>query len=377
VDFRTLRIELEKKNPYFLTILMHPCWSPLNETVVKSFDQHHKNINVSSAFKTKIISNGPFVLAERMPGAALLFTKNDQYWDADNVLLTSVTFSFSRDQVTETRHFYERTVDIIETLLDSENIVSNLNRDELMVSPSFSCFGLAFNTTTPPFGDKNVRRALSIAIDREKLLDKIDKNRRLAAYGFISKNGRRRHERLFQRDAELAKQLLLEAGYGNNFPKIEVLCSTSELELNTAAIEQVIKDWKTILGIDSRVNCRDLGSFFEHRKRLNFDIIKVSFEVKHCDPMSLLNVFASDNPENHGKWHDKQYDEIIDKLGRAVDEDDYEALVEAAELRLADEMPVIPLFFGSKSYLVNKAIKGWFANEMNMHPLKFVYCEGE
>ncbi|MDR1232939.1 MAG: peptide ABC transporter substrate-binding protein [Puniceicoccales bacterium] len=378
VNSRTLIIELEKSDPYFLITLMHQCWFPLNDRVVASLEEYTRPLDdFSSVFKLKIISNGPFAFAERRPGISLFLKKNPKYWDADNVLLSSVTFFAKNNQTVAVKDFLERQVDIVELQRDDESMIGDCLRDkELMLSPAFECFGLAFNVTNPVFQNKNIRLALAMAIDREKLLARMGKNRTFAAYNFIPAYDKKYDNApLFKQDVQLARKLFEEAGYNSTtkFPPVRILCNTLDAGSYAIALEQIKEDWKNVLGVDTSIDNRGFDSFFAHRKKTSFDMIKVSLGGLHCNPAFIMHIFMSQDSYNYGKWADPTYDEMIKRIEKTTSKKKLRRLTKEAELYLVDEMPAIPLFFNSHSFLVRKRMRGWFPNPMNMHPLKFVY----
>jgi oligopeptide transport system substrate-binding protein len=379
VNSRTLRIELEERTPCFLMMLMHPCWFPLNDSVVKSLKRYNKDLYSQNVSKLKIVSNGPFFISERIPGSRLLLNKNMHYWDSDNVLLSTVVFYFDLNLSESIKMFHEKELDVVEMSLDNDGVIHDFSEEsELVPSPLFECSGLALNTTRSVCSDKRIRIALSLAIDREKLLDRIDKNKSLAAYGFVPPVDREyTAKQLFRHDVDLARKLLGEAGYpsGKGIPVLSILCNESELGLNTVVVEQVSEDWRNTLGIDSKIDSRDLSSFIDHRKKMHFDAVKISYGGTYCDPTLVADTFTSGSIKNYGKWSDPRYDEIVRGIHQAMDSKERGKLVEIAEAYLAEEMPIIPLFFGSKSYLIDSRVRGWFPSAINIHPLKFVYFD--
>jgi oligopeptide transport system substrate-binding protein len=326
---------------------------------------------------TKIISNGPFVFSERIPGKCILLKKNDNYWDADNVLLESVMFFTETNQPSAVKKFIERKVDVVEVLFNDEQSIGNgSDMNELRIAPAFSGYGLAFNMVNPALKDKRVRRALALVIDREKLLVEAKKSYSLAAYGFVPPVGTKyKPDPFFPYDVEEAKRLLLEAGFNqqNKFPKIKMLCNIPEFEFNISILKKVAENWKKELDIDCVVESKEFDSFLINRKRLNFDLVKISYGGIYYDPAVIVDLFESHSLKNYGKWHNNKYDEIIAQVWKADNKKERRLLVKKAESCLANEMPVIPLFYDADSYLVRKTVKGWFPNAMNMHPLKFVY----
>jgi oligopeptide transport system substrate-binding protein len=380
INSRTLRIELEKNTPYFLTILMHPCWLPLNDDVIESFKQYNRGMYPTDAFKMKVVSNGPFTFTERIPGTCMLLKRNAAYWDADNVLLDTVTFYFCQNQVSSMKSFLEDEISILEVRSEIDVAMDACyDGERLIISPIPECFGLAFNMANPAFHDRRVRLALSMAIDREKILGKLGKSSTMAAYKFIPQiNSKYVSKDLFEHDVELAKKLFKEAGYGerNEFPRVKILCSTMDHSSDVAVMEQIIDDWASILGIKCTIEAKDLDYFIDFRVRSKFDVIKISYGEMYCDPASMIESFVSWETKKYGRWCDTTYDDIVVAIDRASDGPERMRLIRDAQERLAEEMPIIPLFFRSSTYLIKKDVRGWFRNPMNMHPIKFVYFDG-
>ncbi|MDR1595332.1 MAG: peptide ABC transporter substrate-binding protein [Puniceicoccales bacterium] len=377
VNSRTLRIELEKKSPYFFAILMHPCWSPLNKNVVESLKQYSKSPYPSDAFAMQIICNGPFVPSERVPGICVLLRKNDSYWDADNVLLDKITFSFCANQASNIKRFQQDEISVLEMQAEADDAVKACHENERLIISTFpECFALAFNMANPVFHDRRVRVALSVAINREKLLSNIRKSTGLAAYGFVpAMDNVSANEASFKRDVELAKKLFAEAGYGpsKEFPKVRILCNTLDNDADILILEQVVDDWHEAFGIDCIIEPKDLDYFLDWRRRSKFDIVKILYGGTYCDPVLMIGAFVSWETKNYGRWDDHSYDDIVTSIDQVYDELARLQLIGEAKKYLAAEMPIIPLFFKSSSYLLKKDVRGWFKNPLNMHPTKFVY----
>ena len=377
INSRTLRIELAQCTPYFLNVLMHPCWSPLTQPIVESFEQFNKSFDAKNVIKLQIVSNGPFTFRERIPGDRLLMQKNINYWDVENVLLDSVLFKCSSDQSTIIKAFSEREVDVAEVPLDSALAVGDyLKNGELIPSATFECFALAINVDKPGLSDKRVRKALAFAINREKMLQNIEKNEMFAAHSFIPSFGAySRDDKLFLCNAQEARKLLAEAGYpnGSQLPEIKILFNESESKANATALENVAQDWRTQLGVKVSFEGKDFDSFHLYRKNREFSATKVSFRAMYCDPALMLSVFSTNGSKNYGKWSDPNFDRMLAEIFATPDPLKRLTLVKSAEKYLVDNMPAIPLFFESKSYLVSNRVAGWYANIMNLHPLKFVY----
>jgi ABC-type oligopeptide transport system substrate-binding subunit len=143
--------------------------------------------------------------------------------------------------------------------------------------------------------------------------------------------------------------------------------------MDIAIIEQIVDDWHSVLGVNCTIEPKDLDFFIDWRKRSKFDLVKVTYGGIYCDPAVLVGSFGSWETKNYGRWNDTAYDDMVFAIDKADDILGRAKLIERAELYLAEEMPIIPLFFKSSSYLIKKDVIGWFKNSMNIHPMKFVY----
>jgi oligopeptide transport system substrate-binding protein len=372
---KTLHIELDSPNSAFLRNLMHPCWSPLNKDVVESIADYNKDIGFYGVIKLDIVSNGPFAIIERIPGRCVLARKNSDYWDADNVLLDLVEFRFYEAQPIAVKEFVEREVDVVELIADREDFVNDCAKEqELVISQSFEACYLAINTANPAFGNPKLRRALAMAIDRERLLRLIGRNELFAAYHFIAPIDHRANRQLFHHDLELARSLFREAGFsdGNPFPPLEIVCNIGEMETIGPVMEQIARDWKHTFGISSSVLYRMADALPGDRQVSKFDVAKVTYGNPNCDILAAVCAMHSKIGKNYCRWKTARCDELIKVASGARTDGEIENVAKLIDEHLADEMPMIPLYFDAHSYLVCQKVRGWVPNAMNLYPLKFV-----
>lgn len=378
LDEKTLQVVLSGPTPYFLLLLdhhsMYPVYIPAIEAVGAIDD-----ITSTWTRPETFVGNGAFTLQEWTPNKVLIVEKNEHYWDAETVRLQEVHFHPIQDVVTEERMYRAGQLHVTDELpLEKIAVYAEKNAPEYRQHPYFGTYFYRFNTTVKPFNDVRVRKALSYAIDRQKIVDRVTKGGQMPAFnltppgtlGYTAKA-----KGIF--NIEEAKRLLAEAGYpnGEGFPKTEIMFNTSEdHRKNSVAIQQM---WKTGLNIDITLQNQDWKVFLSDEKLLNYQISRGGWIGDYYDPNTFLDVFLSHNGNNRTGWVNSEYDTLIAKAANTKHQAERFEYFQQAEAILVDEMPIMPVFTYTRSYLVHPALKGWHDNILKYHPYKHAYFSQE
>ncbi|MDR2735336.1 MAG: peptide ABC transporter substrate-binding protein [Puniceicoccales bacterium] len=368
ISKRRLKIKLENPVPFFLSIVSHSSWFPVNARTV--LDHGHMDDRTSRWTKIgNIVTNGPFVAKSWVLSDRFVVAKNRNYWDRDMVRLKEIHF-IPADADTEERMFRSGEIDITETVSISQ-IERYKGSDCLKVNNGLGCVFLWLNCQKAPLDNKNVRKALSFAINREALC-KISNRGEKPAYSLIPHGTMDyKSKDLFQEDMDASKKLLEEAGFknGNGFRSLTFLYNTSESIRFIA--ESTKETLRKSLGIDVVLENEEWKVFLDSRRSGRFDIARGGWEGDYNDATTFLNLFRSDDPNNHGRWRNPEFDKMLDKaLGDAKNRSEF---LEIAEGILLDEMPIIPLYFRTTAHLVNDKIGGWHGNVLDYHPWKSIF----
>ncbi len=248
--------------------------------------------------------------------------------------------------------------------------------DLINISPYLGTYFYRFNVNQPPFDDSRVRRALSMAINRQQIVSAVTKGGQIPAYNLTPSNtlGYTPAAKI-SFDIKVARRLMAEAGYpqGKGFPKVELLYNTSESHRKIAiAIQQM---WKIVLGIEIRLYNQDWKAFLETEKNGDFSIARGGWIGDYVDPNTFLDMFLTNSGNNRTGWSNQEYDQLIKQSGRTAEMDDRFELFQQAEKILVDESPIMPIYNYTSIYLKSPDVKGWYGNVLNEHPLKYVYLE--
>ena len=249
-DDYTLKVQLDKPVPYFVSLTANFSLFPVNQAVVEKYGNDWTKVG-------NLVGNGAFKLQERVVNEKLVLTPNDHYWDHAQTVLTKVTFVPINQESNATKRYLAGDIDITESF--PKNMYQKLLKDipgQVYTPDQLGTYYYAFNTQRAPTNDVRVRQALSYAIDRKIIAEKVLGTGEKPAYHFTPDvtAGFKPEASLLQQQsqAELdaqAKALLQAAGYGPNNPlKLTLLYNTSESHQKIAIA--VASMWKKKLGID-------------------------------------------------------------------------------------------------------------------------------
>lgn len=372
LDPLTLRYTLAQPDPAFLHRASGRLGIPLHLDSVA----RHGGLDKRTAAWTRpgqLISNGPFVLKEWTPQKEIVVEKSSTYWDRERVKLQRICFHPVENAETEERMF--RAGQLHKTYNLPISKVEGWRRDNpaaLRVEPEERNRILVVNCTRPPFTDARVRRALALAIDRDKLVRAL--GGRPVARSFTPPNGTDFEARPhFSDDVAAARALLAEAGFpgGKGFRKIEVLLPNRGHAPLTVEIVQEM--WRKNLGIEAVFNQQDWGVYIDSENNGQYDVCYDGWAFSH--PHFHFDLNRTGCPFSRYLWSNTEYDALLREATRAPDSVARSAVYQKMEAILAREMPVIPLHFEVLTYLLHPAVRGWHANWPNSHPWKFVSLE--
>jgi|RhiMetdeSRZDD1v2_1073273.scaffolds.fasta_scaffold101624_2 oligopeptide transport system substrate-binding protein len=370
VDARTLQVTLNCPTAYFLDLTSFYTLYPVPRWAIEA----HGNDWIKPG---KIVSNGPFRLTAWVPQRDLVLEKNPAHWDAATVKLGRVVFIPTDDINTAYKQFLAGDSDWIPTVPPAQ-IDSARQRPEWYVAPYLGTYYFRFNVTRSPFSDVRVRKALSMAVDREQLTRFVTKAGEIPASTFVPA-GMRGYEgvRGLAFDPVVAKKLLAEAGFpdGKGFPKTELLYNTNEAHrVITQAVQQM---WAQHLGIQVELANVEWKVYLARQSKLDFHVSRAGWIGDYVDPNTFLDMWITGGGNNQTGWSNKRYDELIAKAGCGVVDprERTRLLTEAEKILVADEVPIMPLYTYVNKGMLSKKVKGWYPNILDQHPLKYISIE--
>lgn len=375
VDDRTLRLTLAHPAPYFLSLLAHPVWYPVHlPTLEKHGGAGNRGANWTSP--ETFVGNGPFVLKVNRRGQVIVADKSPTYWDAANVRLNSIHFHPAEDRESEERAFRAGQLHITEALPVGK--VGSYRRDPrgvLRISPFLDTYFYRLNTTKPGLDNKLVRRALSLAIDRSAIVEKITRGGQQPAAAFTPPDtGGYTPPTVLSTDLAAARALLAQAGYpdGKGLPALEITINNSG---NHRIIAEAVQQMWRQLGVPVEVNNLEMSSIFAKRRALDYSVLRSEWVADFADPKSFLDVFRGGSSNNHTGWNSLPYDAALHAADRTTDPAARLKLLAEAEAVLLDELPIIPIYHFTTVRLVHPSVRGWYPLPLDRHPYKHVWLE--
>jgi oligopeptide transport system substrate-binding protein len=368
VDDKTLLVTLHAPTPYFLFLTTFYTLYPVPRWAIEAHGADWTKPG-------KIVSNGPFKLASWVPQRELVLEKNRAHWDAATVKLDRVVFIPTDDLNTAYKQFQAGESDWC-TSVPPAQIDAAKQRPEYYATPYLGTYFFRLNVTRPPFADARVRKALSMAVDRESLTRFVTKAGEIPTTSFVPA-GLPGYEgpRGPGFDPASAKKLLAEAGFpgGKGFPKTELLYNTSEQHrVITQAIQQM---WKEHLGIDVELVNVEWKVYLSKLSSLDYQISRGGWIGDYPDPNTFLDMWITEGGNNRTGWSSKRFDELIGRAQTLGGRERKALLAEAERILVVDETPIIPLYTYVNKGMLNRKVRGWHPNILDQHPLKFISLE--
>ena len=376
VDAHTLRVRLEHPAPYFLSLLSNAAWMPVPLGVVTAAGSAHERGNRWARAGT-FVGNGPFSLKSWEPNQRIIVEKSWTYWDAAKVKLTAIHF-YPIDSIdAEERAFRSGQLHITYVLpLTKVDAYRREAPQFLRIDPYLNTYFFRLNLRRPPFGDDRVRRALSQAVDRAAIVEKILHGGQRAATaitppglaGYVPAAG-------LPTDFDAARRLLAAAGFsgGKGLPPIELLYNTSDNHHTLA--EAVQEMWRRELGVEVRLVNQEFKGVLNERRTGNYQILLSDWVGDYLDPLTFLDLWRTDSGNNHTGWSNPAYDNLLFAAARATDPADRARQMQQAEALMLAAAPIIPLYYNTHVFLVQPSVKGWHPTLLDHHPYKHVWLE--
>lgn len=364
LDDHTLKVSLEYPTAYFLRLAaFHTLYPTPSHIIAKYPDKEWTK-------EGKMVSNGPFKLAEWELNNFIKLVPNEHYWDHKTIKLKEVYFYPIENQDTEEKSFFagelHQTSDVPIIKIPSYERQIKKNKDKYhpyKTHPFLATYFYRFNTTRKPFNDPRVRRAFALAVDRKLLVDRVTRRGELPANSFTPPgvSGYQFQgdlpESLTPEVIQQAQELLKSAGYpgGKGFPKVELLYNTSENHKKIAlAIQQM---WKKYLGVEIGIINQEWKVYLNTQRNLNYDISRAGWVGDYPDPNTFLNMFVTGGGQNETGWSNKNYDQLIQLAAKTADQKKRFEYLHQAEEILMGELPILPLYIYTKSQLISDKVK--------------------
>ncbi len=370
VDDHTLKVTLVSPTPFFLGLLDHHSLCPVHrKTIEKHGPQWTRPEN--------IVTNGAFTVSKWETNKIITLVPNEKYWDRAKVSLKQAHFLPIENLDTEEKMFRSGKLHITNEIpLEKIPYWQKDTSGVYQGVPYLGTYFYWFNTKKKPMDDKRVRKALNLAMDRDRLVKFVTRGGQLPGTTYTPPGtaGYTPTPRLpsdLSRLAE-AKKLLADAGYpgGKGMPSIEILYNTHEGHKKIAeALQQM---WKQNLGVNVTLFNQEWKVYLDTMRNMQFQLGRQGWIGDYNDPNTFLDLMVSDNGNNRSGWANKAYDALLEKASREPNAKKRMEYFAQAEDMILDELPVLPIYIYTRNYLKSPDVRGWDNNVQDIHPLKYV-----
>jgi oligopeptide transport system substrate-binding protein len=365
-DDVTVTVTLTNPAPYLPGLMAHPSTAPLHRA---SLAEHGDRFSRPGAQ----VSNGAFVLTEWLQGSYIIARRNTSYWNDAANRLAAVKYLHIADENAELRAYRAGELHCTAVVPRGQFgwIQENL-ATELHIAPQLSTYYFGFNLDRPLFKDPRVRRALSLAIDRERLTNSVLRVGEVPAHSWVPPGVNDYTTQTFdyagapmpKRIAE-ANELLRAAGFSKDKPlDFELRYNTGEVHAKVAVA--VASMWKEALGIEPRLAAVEFKSLMQDIDRREVDVFRTSWIGDYNDPYTFLQYLKSNFGINLPRYSSKRYDSLLEQASVQTDPARRRVLLEEAERNALADHPLIPLYFYVNKHLVKPSLTGWYDNIMNV-----------
>jgi oligopeptide transport system substrate-binding protein len=375
LDPFTIRVELEHPTAFFLDLCAFQTLNVVpRQTIGKYGDRW--------LMARPLPSSGPFELVYWRLNDKIRLKKNPRYWDAANTQSEIIDILPVGAANAAINLYLHGQADIV---WDKELVPVEL-LDVLLKRPDFHTFSylgtyfVRFNVTKKPFDDPRVRRALALAVDRERIVKKITRGGETPALHLVP-DGTANYlppDGLSYNPAQ-AKKLLAEAGYpgGTNFPRFEYMFNAAAgggAKTHENVAVELQEMWRDTLGIKMDLRQMEFNVYLGAMDRLDYSLARSSWIGDYNDPQTFLGMFVTGDGNNRTGWSNPDYDRLVGAANGEPDLTKRAKLFQQAETLLVQtEPPIIPLFFyvGINYFDTNK-ISGVYENLLDIHPLQTI-----
>ena len=365
-DDKTFVVKLSAPCTFFGSLAAFATMMPVQQATID------ENGDAWATAPESYISNGPFYMTEWEQGSHITVTKNPNYWNADAIKLDSIKFMLIEDSNAAYSAYQNGEVIFIKDV-PTEEIPSLEGNDEFKVDPIIGTYYLNLNCNMDVFKDAKVRKALSLAIDRNYVAGTIMQGTYTAAGNFMgpgwkdtdgsefmdNSNGGKPYidNDNFEANLAEAKKLLAEAGYpdGQGFPQITY--STNDSGYHKAVAEYLQQAWGE-LGIDLKVDIVEWASFTPMRRNGEYETARNGWVGDYDDPSNMLDLLYSSNGNNDGKYNNPEYDAQMDIARSTTDLNERSAALHKAEDILMEDAGCVPVAYYNDFWLQSSKIDG-------------------
>ncbi|MFO1406371.1 MAG: peptide ABC transporter substrate-binding protein [Steroidobacteraceae bacterium] len=350
-DDTTLVLTLGRPMPYLPSVLALPVAAPLNA-------------------RDPAVGNGPYRLVEWRRGRDVLLERNERYRDAGHVAIGRVRHVTVPDLRTEFNLFRTGAL-ALTSEVPNENLpyIRATLPGRLRTAPYLNTYAYAANLRR--LGDRDARRALAMAIDRERITGQVTGAGERPAYEWVAPGlpgypGAHYTWSTYDADGRVAgaREAWQHAAARGGAPTRIVLCTDASANHRRTAVA-LADQWRTTLGVDTEIVELEWNVYLDTLANpKDCDLVRLGWSADFADPEAFAAVFATGHPQNTFGYSSSAYDALLAESRTTTDPARRMELLSSAERQLLEDVPVIPVFHRVTKRLVAPGLEGDFSNPL-------------
>ena len=385
-DGKTLTVTLSYPCAYFDKLAAFAAMSPVQQATVEA------NGDAWCTEPDTYICNGPYYISDWVPSERLVLTKNPNYvggWDSSKIVSDTITLLLLEDSSASYAAYNSGEAQLVKDVPTDEipSLTKAEDGGDFYVDTILGTYYISLNDQKEPFNDVNVRKALSLAIDRDYVANTIMQGTYTPAYNLVgpgivdesgmfydnANGGKTYISDDYEANLEAAKQALADAGYpnGEGFPTIEY--STNDAGYHTPVAEYLQQAWGE-LGITVNINKVEWASFTPLRRAGDYDASRNGWVMDYNDPSNMIELFTTGNGNNDGKYSSADFDAAVEASKVADKSVHFQKLHEAEDI-LMNDYACIPVAYYNDLWLQSPSLKGTWHSPYGYWYLQYGYVE--
>lgn len=375
LDAQTLQVELEHPTPYFLEEASSVSFLPVNSRI----DREQPNWNNTDG--DSFICNGPFFLEKNQFGHEIFVKKNPKYWNANRVKLPGIKIAILQDPMTQLQLFEKGELDWIGkpvSKMPLEAVEACKKEGKLHSMPCLGVYWIFVNTKATPFNNKKMRQAFSYALNRKAITEHVLREQELPAMSLLPSKLSQQNEPYFLDNQGKNALFLFEEALNEmnltreEFPEIYLNVAHEPVHMKVA--QAVQEQWRQTLNVQVQIEHQDWKSHYSKLQSGDFQLGGMGWNSGITDPSYILQTFRySSDGINMSFWEDPRYQALIAATEEEIDPGKRREYFHQAEALLMEEMPVIPIYFTTITYMKNEQLKDVYLSERSDVDFRWAY----
>ena len=381
-DDKTVVYTLNAPTPYFLGALTHPSLYPTPTAVVKDKGENWSAVG-------NILCNGPFQIAEWVPGSYVRSVKSSSYYDAANVKIDEVYYHILEDNAAALNRYRAGEFDMLSDFpTDQYQLLQDQYPGEAHVAPILAVYYYVMNQEKPPLNDPEIRKALSMAIHRDVIGSEILGTGDLPAYSWVPPGTANYDGAVYKNDWQdlpyeekvaKATEIMASKGYTSSNPlELQLRYNTND---NHRRIAVAIAAMWEPLGVKVNLFDAETGVHYDALQAGDFQVGRAGWIMDYNDPSNMLDLLKGGikQPDgsinwgnNYGRWSNADYDKLMGEAANELDLGKRAALMQQAEKIAMDDYAAIPIYDYVSKWVVSPKVSGFVDNAVDRHFVRYL-----